>query len=73
MPALCRSVDRAILNGTQDMAAFCQCPDVSHCLPLSAIDEKLKRIIGVWDTLPERIRTEVEALCLEPASLDDSN
>ncbi|MCH7728789.1 MAG: hypothetical protein IH991_20235 [Planctomycetes bacterium] len=55
------------------MAAFCQCPDVSHCLPLSAIDEKLKRIIGVWDTLPERIRTEVEALCLEPASLDDSN
>ena len=30
---------------------------------LSAYDSALKRIITVWQTLPEAIRSEVDALC----------
>jgi len=47
-PHLCKVLNlQVLLNGTEDVAAFCQCPDVSDCLPLSAFDEQLKRITEV--------------------------
>jgi len=73
-PHLCKALNQhALLNGTEDMAAFCQCQDVTDCPQLSAFEPSLKRIIAVWQSLPEAIRDKVEALCLQPASRDASN
>jgi hypothetical protein len=41
---------------------------VTDCHRLAGIDPGLWNIIKAWHTLPESLRKEVEAKCLEPVS-----
>ena len=45
--------------------------EVAVCHRMAGIDSGLWEIIKVWHTLPEVLRKEVEAMCLEPASRDN--
>jgi hypothetical protein len=49
-----------------------ECGEVTDCRRLAGIDAGLWNIIRVWHTLPEQIRKEVEAICLQPVSRDIS-
>ena len=54
------------LGGNWEDGQFSDC----HCL--AGIDAGLGQIIKVWHALPEALRKEVEAMCLEPASREMS-
>ena len=42
----------------------CEDDDGQH----KSLDDSLLRIIPVWESLPESLRKEVEATCLQPVS-----
>ncbi len=44
--------------------------EFTDCHRMAGIDATLWGIIKVWRTLPELLRKEVEAICLQPASRD---
>ena len=72
-PRLCKVLNQqTLLNGTEDVAAFCQCQDVSDCLPLSAFDERLKRIIDAWGTLPPPTKDAILSLASGPPEVRDA-
>ena len=48
-----------------------ECCEDSDCR-YKSLDDSLLSIIAVWETLPESIKKELEAICLQPALCDIS-
>lgn len=38
--------------------------------PFMSLDDRLLKIIGVWERLPENIKKEVETMCRDAGSLE---
>ena len=51
----------------EPLGVFRECSNSSNCRCMS-FDVRLKSIIAVWDTLPESIKKEMEAMCLQAPS-----
>ncbi len=67
-----QSIDTSdVTTRAKPLGVFWECPDGSNCQCMS-LDDSLLRIIAVWETLPESIKKEVDAMCIQPASRDSS-
>ena len=59
---------QGLTRSEETVSALCLYGGDNDCLCLTQIDPRLRTLIDCWGALPESVRQEVEALCLEPAS-----
>ena len=56
---------QGLTRSEEGLSALCLHGVDTDCLSLTEIDPRLRTLIESWDVLPESVRDEVEASCLQ--------